>query len=454
MSPKIIIKNGNVALPGKEVLQTLDIEIQNGRITALGSQLSGDEEIDASGCLVMPGGIDPHVHFDDPGYTEREDFFHGSAASAAGGITTVIDMPCTSVPPVTNQRNLREKHRHISEKAHVDYGFFGGVSSQTYERHFEQDMEELADTVLGFKTYFLSGMDTFKSLSGYRFMQVMKKAKTLGVPVLLHAEDAAFVNEATAIEQAKGDSWAHYYRSRPELAEIIAVQHAVAIARETGAHLHIVHIGTADAAALLKHVPQVTGETGPHYLAFSKDDFARHGSALKTAPVVKSAENRDALWQFLHDGVLDFVASDHAPAPDAQKHTGSVWTDYAGIPGSPTLLPYLFSEGYQKKRISLRRFLQVVAENAAKRYGIFNRKGSVDVGKDADLAIIDPREKWQVKGKNLYSRGSITPFEGMEMHGRIKFTILRGTIIYEDGQGITGKPGYGKLISPKRGSPL
>lgn len=446
MKDKVTIKNGKVALSGEDQLKSLDIEMQNGVITALGSNLRGDNVIDASGCIVIPGGIDPHVHFDDPGYTEREDFLHGSSAAASGGITTVIDMPCTSVPPVTNMNNLKEKHSHVKDKAIVDYGFFGGVSSQSYDDGFEEQMDELSNTVMGFKTYFLSGMDSFRSLSRYKFRNVLQKAKELNIPVLLHAEDAEFVNEATAVEKAKGADWENYYKSRPEIAEILAVQEALSIAGETGAELHIVHIGTARAAGLLKDFPNVTGETCPHYLAFSKNDFDTYGSALKTAPVVKSEMNKSELWNLLRNGVLHFIASDHAPAPEKQKNTGSVWTDYSGIPGNPTLLPFLYSEGYAQRKLTLSRFLQLISENAARRYGFFDRKGSITVGKDADLVLLEPAKKWTVRGKDLLSKGKITPFEGREWEGRIKNTILRGEVIYDVDEGIVGAQGYGKMI--------
>ena len=446
MNNKLLIKNGKVAFSGEDNLRSLDIETQNGVITALGNHLEGDNVIDASGCVILPGGIDPHVHFDEPGFTEREDFQHGSSAAASGGITTVIDMPCTSVPPVTNMKNLKEKYNQIKDKAIVDYGFYGGVSSQSYEEGFEEQMEELASTVMGFKTYFLSGMDSFKSLSRYKFYNVIKKAKELNIPVLLHAEDAEFVNEATVAEKAKGKDWMNYYYSRPEIAEILAVQDALNIVREVGADLHIVHLATARAAELLKDYENVTGETCPHYLAFSNDDFEKYGSALKTAPVVKSKVNRSELWNLLCEGGLDFIASDHAPAPAIQKNTGSVWTDYSGIPGNPTLLPYLFSEGYKTKKISLSRFLKLISENAARRYGFFNRKGSITIGKDADLVIMEPDKKWTVLGENLYSKGKITPFEGMQWEGFVKQTILRGQLVYDAEKGILAEPGYGKML--------
>lgn len=449
MTEKLVIKGGKVALSGENYTKPLDIEIQNGVITALGSNLGGNCIMDASDCVIIPGGIDPHVHFNDPGFNEREDFLHGTSAAASGGITTVIDMPCTSVPPVTNMNNLKEKLSQIEKKAVVDFGVYGGVSAQSYTQSIKRDMEELASKVLGFKTYFLSGMDSFHSLSRYQFMQVLMKGREYNIPVLLHAEDAGFVQEATDVEIAKGQEWEYYYRSRPEMAEILAVQDAVSLARHTGAELHIVHLATAEAAELIKGHNNITGETCPHYLAFSKDDFEKYGSALKTAPVVKSKENKSEMWRLVRDGVINFMASDHAPAPNHQKKTGSIWTDYSGIPGNPTLLPYMFSEGYARQRITLSRLLELTAENAARRYGLSEKKGSITIGKDADLVIIEPEQKWTVRGEESYSKGKITPFEGMVWEGRISKTLLRGRVIYEKNKGVTGEPGFGNILKRK-----
>jgi dihydroorotase-like cyclic amidohydrolase len=265
--------------------------------------------------------------------------------------------------------------------------------------------------------------------------------------VLLHAEDYDYVTAATEVCMQEGDGPLDYYRSRPEAAETLAVLAAVELAEETEADLHIVHIGTAAAAEVLSG-SAATGETAPHYLAFTIDDFQRIGSPLKVAPPIKSQENRGRLWELLVDGTIDFVASDHAPSPASEKTTGSIWTDYGGIPGSGTLLPYVFSEGFVKGRLSLKRFLQVVCENAAKRYGIYDRKGSIAIGKDADFALVDPQGEWGVEGDKFLSKGKITPFEGMTFRGRVVNTVLRGQVIYDADKGITASAGYGRWLRP------
>jgi len=450
MNNVTLIKNGKVALPGGRDFTVLDIRIRGEKIDAVGKNLSNQGDVlEAQGLYVLPGGIDPHVHFDDPGYTRREDFYHGTCAAASGGITTIIDMPCTSVPPVTNRKNLLSKLKVIEKKAVVDYGLYGGVSADSFQKGYARFMEDLAEWVLGFKTYFMSGMTTFQRLNLYQFQRVLEKSRELNLPVLVHAEDHDYVTAATRSMIKAGKNPIHYYLSRPEMAEQLAAQNAIELANQADADLHIVHVGTAEAASMLYKKgrnSKITCETGPQYLAFDLEDFKQRGSVLKVAPPLKAADNKDQLWQLLAVDIINFVASDHAPCSKSEKETGSVWTDYAGIPGCGTLLPYMFSEGYGKERLTLRRFLEVTSENAARRYGLFDRKGSIEPGKDADLVLIDPTAAWKVEGRNFLSKGKVTPFEGTTFKGRVFKTILRGRVIYDAERGVTAEKGYGRLL--------
>ncbi len=452
MSTPTVIKNGKVALPGQKEFTVLDIRIKGEKIDAVGKNLSGQGKVlEAQGLNILPGGIDPHVHFDDPGYTRREDFYHGTCAAASGGITTVIDMPDTSIPPVTNRKNLAAKLKAIEKKAVVDYGLYGGVSGGSFQQNYSRSMEALAQWVLGFKTYFISGMKSFERLNYYQFQRVLEKSRELDLPVLVHAEDHDYVIAATRSMKKAGNKPIHYYLSRPEMAEQLAAQTAIELANEADADLHIVHVGTAEAASMLYKKgrnPRITWETGPQYLAFDLEDFKRQGSVLKVTPPLKSAENRDQLWQLLAVDIISFVASDHAPCSRSEKGTGSIWTDYAGIPGCGTLLPYMFSEGYGKDRLTLHRLLEVTSENAAKRYGLFDRKGSIEEGKDADLVLIDPAAVWTVEGRRFLSKGKVTPFEGVQFKGRVSKTILRGRVIYDAAKGVMVQRGYGRFLRP------
>ena len=375
--------------------------------------------------------------------------FRSSSAAASGGITTVIDMPCTSIPPVTNLANLKEKDGVVSKRAVIDYGFYGGVSGNTFweEPGYAASMAELAPEVLGFKCYLNASMESFPRVSHWQLLRVLEAARDVGRPVLLHAEDADFIRHATEAAREAGDSPYHYYLSRPEIAESLAVRIAASLAELARARLHIVHVAAAEAARIVGESDYVSGETAPHYLAFDLDDFNRIGSAMKVAPVVKTAATREALWRAIEDGTLSFIASDHAPAPTEQKHTGSIWTDYSGIPGSGTLLPYMFSEAYLKERISLSRLVEVTSRNAALRYGLDHRKGAIEPGRDGDIVLMDPDGEWTVRGGDFLSKGKITPFEGMTFRGRVVKTIVRGRVVYDADHGITVEPGYGNRLT-------
>jgi len=443
----MIIRNGKVALPGNDELTEIDIRIADGKIVELGAALAGDDEIiEARGIIILPGGIDPHVHFDDPGFTDREDFAHGTAAAASGGITTIIDMPCTSIPPVTTIANLEEKLAVVEKEAVIDFGFHGGIAPQSMREGYPENFRELAKIVFGFKTYFISIMELFGGLDYFQFRNVLRQAEEFGATILLHAEDLSYVTAATEYFIKKGNKPIDYYSSRPEVAEILAVRSALELQEETGADLHIVHVSTATAAELIA-TSSATCETGPHYLQFDLDDFIRIGSALKTTPPVKVSGNKELLWRYLAGGTIDFAASDHAPSTAAGKETGSIWTDYAGIPGTVTLLPYLFSEGYLRGRLSLRRLVEVTSEAAARRYGLYPRKGSIAIDTDADLVLINPDLTWTVEGEKFLSKGHITPFEGMVLQGKVIKTLVRGRTVYEDGEGIKVKPGTGRFLT-------
>jgi allantoinase len=454
----MIVRNGLLALPGQRDFKRGDFRVESGRIAALAETmepLDGEEVLDAQGLIVLPGAIDPHVHFDEPGFTHREDFLHGTSEAAKGGVTTVIDMPCTSLPPVTTVEALENKLAAVSGKALVDYAFFGGVSGHTAALSIASEMERLAARgVVGFKCYFISGMETFTRVTHDDFARVVLEAERVGRPVLLHAEDLDYVTAATArVKAARGSAgpeWEDYAMSRDEPAELAAVAAALALARGHEASLHIVHVGTSAAVRLVAET-DATCETCAHYLAFSRDDFKTLGASLKTAPVVKARKERDALWSLLSTGRINFVASDHAPAPAEEKNTGNPWTAYGGIPGTGTMLPYLLSEGLFLGRLTLPRFLDAIAGAAAERYGLAGRKGSLAAGKDADFVLVDPQGSTTIRGDELLSKGRITPFEGMSFKGRIMATYLRGKPVYRALSGgeagrIEAEPGYGKFI--------
>jgi allantoinase len=453
----MIFRDGLLALPGAADFRRASIRVRGERIAEIAESLAAqaDEQVvDASGLLVFPGAIDPHVHFDEPGFTSREDFRHGSAEAARGGVTTVIDMPCTSLPPVIDLPALENKLEHISKSALVDFALYGGVSGHAVgkslgENGAEGAMAALASKVVGFKCYFISGMESFTRVTHEDFERIVAEGERLGRPILLHAEDLDYIEAATArVKAARGPSkaqWSDYAASRPESAELVAVASALALARGREASLHIVHVGTA-AAAQLAHAAGATCETCAHYLEFGREDFAQKGAALKTAPVVKGRSEREKLWRLLAEGGIDFLTSDHAPSTREEKETGNIWTDYGGIPGVGSLFPYLYSEGLVRGRLTLPRFLEVTSGAAARRYGLGARKGALIPGHDGDLVLVDPSLSTKIEGERLLSKGRITPFEGMVLAGSVAATYVRGRLVY-DGKEITAESGYGRFLT-------
>jgi allantoinase len=435
----------NLRIPteGNET-EPVELIVSDGRfeeILPAGSETAAGNEqwVDLEGALVLPGAIDGHVHFDDPGFTQREDFASGTSAAAAGGVTCVVDMPCTSLPPVVSAEALENKLKIIGPKAHVDYMLWGGVSGNAMtDRQWRVHLTDLVDAgVAAIKIYMLSGMDTFRDLTTTEIREVLTQTKKLGIPVGVHAEDRAIITELTERARGRGDdSPAAYACARPAAAEASAVLAAVDAARETGARVHIVHLASGEAldavsAARFEELP-ISAETCPHYLQFTTEDFKKMGSLLKTVPVVKDESDRQRLWQGLASGEISFVATDHAASrwPE-EKETGSIWTDYGGVPGVELLLPYLYSEGVVAGRITLQRLTELLSSEPARFFGIDHRKGWLRPGCDADFVVFDEETRWKVKAEALHNLNRYTPLEHFELTGRVRATYVRGQAAFE-----------------------
>jgi allantoinase len=447
---------------GSDETRAASILVIDGRIAEIAAPDSApaeaDEEIlDLGGLLVLPGAIDGHVHFDDPGFTHREDFETGTRAASAGGVTCVVDMPCTSLPPVTSAANLQTKLAVIEAKAHVDFMLWGGVSANAMaEPEWRENLAEIVEAgVASIKVYMLSGMDTFRDLSQSQLAEALAEIARLRVPVGVHAEDREMVQELTSRLQGVGRNGPlDYAASRPPAAEISAVAAMSGLCRETGARVHIVHLSTGAAldivtAARDEGLP-MSAETCPHFLEFTEADLRRQGALLKTAPVVKGEADRARLWEGLASGELDYVATDHAAGQwPAEKHTGSIWTDYGGVPGVELSLPYLYSEGVHRGRITLERLTELTASAPARFFGIERRKGRLEPGFDADLVALADQETWTVRAENLHNLNRYTPRVGYDLTGRVRGAFVRGQPAYrlEDSVGERfGDPGLGQHV--------
>ncbi|MDI6600673.1 MAG: allantoinase AllB [Thermoanaerobacteraceae bacterium] len=454
------IVNGLIVTDGN-VTREATIYVDNGKIgkicDGLDRSIGVDEEIDAVGHIVFPGLVDPHVHFDDPGFTQREDFETGTKSAAAGGVTTVIDMPCTSIPPVINGENLDYKLSIIKEKAYVDFAFWGGITpGQVENGQYRKDLGDLKDRgIVGVKFYTISGMETYPRMPLPLMDAVFRQLKELNLVCAIHAEDYYIVDFYSSYLQKIGRndpfSW---YEGRAYEAEPAAIWSVMGITEKVGNKLHIVHLSSKEGLNVVRwakeHGMDVTVETCPQYLLFTVDDLVKKGAVLKTAPPVRQDEDKAALWEGLSDGSIDFISTDHAAGIYPEEKTKeSIWDNYAGIPGIQFSLSSILTYGYQMGRITLDDIQRLMSENAAKRYGLYPQKGSLEIGADADFAIVDINKEWTVTAHIMESKGKYSPLMGEKMKGKVVKTIVRGEVVYDDEKGVTGRRGYGEFIKNK-----
>jgi allantoinase len=375
----------------------------------------GREELDASGLHVFPGGLDPHVHFNEPGRTHWEGLQTGTAALAAGGFTAFFDMPLNSSPPVIDGAAFDAKLEAARANARVDYGLWGGLVPGNREH-----LEALAERgVVGFKAFMSnSGIDEFATADDVTLYEGMAECARLGKLVAVHAENDALTARPT------GSSARAFMTSRPAVAEIEAIGRAIAFAEDTGCALHIVHVSTARGIELVAEArtrgANVTCETCPHYLWLSQHDVETLGAVAKCAPPVRPDAERKRLWQLVSAGAVDMLTSDHSPSPPDLK-AGSFADAWGGIASCQTTLTLLLSEG----DLAYEQAARLTSGGAARRFGM-PRKGRIEVGADADLALVDLDTERLLEAEELQYRHKLSPWIGRRLHARVTRTLLRG----------------------------
>jgi allantoinase len=451
----LLIRDG--VLVTEQEAYPADIAVHEGRVTAIlepdTREVRADQVLDARGLHILPGGVDCHVHLNEPGRTEWEGYSTGTAAAAAGGITTVLDMPLNCHPPTLTADALALKRRQVAEHAVVDYGHWGGLVPANLD-----DLAGLyASGVVACKAFMCqSGLDEYPSVDDMTLLEGMRRVAALGGILGLHAEDHSLTEALGERTRAAGRrqprDWA---AARPPVAEVEAVQRALLFAGETGARLHFVHISTPQAVSLVA-AARVAGvaasvETCPHYLVLDEDDLARLGPVAKCAPPLRSRGTVEALWQTVLNGDVDCVASDHSPCPPRMKQAGSedIWQAWGGISGVQTLVPVLLTEGVHKRGLSLPQFGRLTSANPARLFGLYPSKGALQVGSDADLMLVDLDREWILSREDLLTRWPMSPFVGRTFQGRVEATLVRGTIVYRGGQ-LLAQPGYGQLVRRQR----
>ena len=444
-APDLVIRGGTAILPTGQ--RPADIAVTGGIISAIGSEVRDAEEvIDATGLIVLPGVVDAHVHFNEPGRADWEGWEAGTRGAAAGGVTTVLEMPLNAHPPTTTVAAFDAKLAVASRKALVDFGLWGGLVPDNL-----QNLENLHHRgVVGFKAFLShSGIDDFPRVPDGVLAIGLKVAARLNAIVGVHAE-----SQEMLAAQGAPDPLA-WCRARPAGAEVDAIRRLLVCMRGAGKSVraHVVHVsctaGLAEVDAARGKGVSITAETCPHYLAFTEADFERIGPPLKCAPPIRDAEMREALWQEVLAGRVDLIGSDHSPCPAAAKQKGEhdIWQAWGGVAGIQATLPVLLTDGVHARGLSFERVAHLTATAPAQLFGLYPRKGAIAVGADADFAIVDPEQRWTFGASDLQTRSGVSAYLGREFIGKVVRTIVRGRTVFADGE-VSGKPGWGQLLKP------
>jgi allantoinase len=427
----LVIRGGTVVTSTSVGLA--DIAVTDGRISAVGTNLDAEagQEIDASGLHVFPGGIDSHVHFNEPGRTDWETIANGSAALAAGGYTAFIDMPLNNLP-VTIDGPAFDLKLHAAERSSlIDFGFWGGLVPGNLDQ-----LEALhASGALGFKAFMCpSGIDEFPAADARTLREGMKRIAELDSILLVHAE------APEGLHSPSGMSWKDFVVSRPPEAEWTAISQVIEIAAETGCRLHVVHVSTPRGFELIREAQErsadVSGETCPHYLIYADSDLERLGGIGKCAPPLRSPQIRDNLWRMLVEGQIPMVVSDHSPSTLDLKRGNDFSALWGGISGCQSTRQLLLAH----EGLDLQLVAGLTSINVARRFRL-KGKGDITSGFDADLWIVDLDHEDVVRREDLLYRNPFSPHEGQPIRGRTVQTLVRGKSVFSSGQVLPGPAG-------------
>ena len=435
-SADLLIKNGRVAVSSS--LRNCAIAANGGKVIWIGQNSnapSAAKVIDASGLLVLPGVIDVHVHLRDPGATYKEDFRSGTGAAAAGGVTTVFDMPNNN-PPIRDVESLGLKVK-AAEKAIVDYALYGLLTEGN-----EREITPLVRAgVIGFKCYMAETTGKLAPPPEAQMLDDMAMLAKGGMRVSMHAEDDSMLQKRISeLRKMKREDPLAHYESRPEMVEERAVRRAIAMSRKTRCNLHIAHLSSAAGANEVKEAKQsgtgwgsVTAETCPQYLLLDKEDYAKKGSIMKSNPSIKRKEDRLALWKAVRDGTIDMIATDHAPHALKEKTSGaSIFDQASGFTGLETSVALMLT-CVSRGLLTLSRYVQMTSAAPAKAWGLYPKKGRIAVVADADFTIVDTKREWKIDPARFVSKAKYSPFEGFKVRGAAVYTVVRGGVVMDHG---------------------
>ncbi|AUI50400.1 allantoinase AllB [Arthrobacter crystallopoietes] len=434
----------DLVIRGERILTTAgvaarEVGVRDGSIVAiepLGNGLRGREILElAPDETLIPGLVDTHVHVNEPGRTEWEGFASATRAAAAGGVTTIIDMPLNSIPPTINAAALEEKRNAARDQAFVDVGFWGGAVPGNIG-----DLRPLHDEgVFGFKCFLLhSGVDEFPPLDADEMEKDMAELKNFDSLMIVHAEDSRAIERAP---HAEGDQYQRFLASRPRGAENVAIAEVIERARWTGARAHILHLSSSDALPMIASAKRdgvkLTVETCPHYLTLLAEEIPNGATAFKCCPPIREASNRELLWKGLEDGIIDCIVSDHSPSTLDLKdlENGDFGVAWGGIASLQLGISLIWTEARQRG-IPLEQVVDWMSRRPAE-LARMTRKGQLALGYDADFSVFAADESFVVDAKKLKHKNPITPYDGKPLAGVVRRTFLRGAEI--DGETPTGR---------------
>jgi len=424
----LVIRSSRAVLP--EGVRPAAVAVRDGRIAAVadhGARLAADTEIDLGATALLPGLVDTHVHINEPGRTEWEGFATATRAAAAGGVTTLVDMPLNSTPPTTTPEALWAKRDAARDQVRVDVAFWGGAIPGN-----APSLCALHEAgVAGFKCFMSdSGVPEFPPLDEAGLREAFAAVAVFGGLVVVHAEDPA------ALADPRDGGYFAFLASRPPDAERRAVERVIRLVEETGVRAHILHLSAADCLEPLAEARarglQISAETCPHYLALSADDVpGPSATAFKCCPPIRDARNREKLWRGLADGVISCVVSDHSPCTPELKH-GDFATAWGGVSSLQIGLPAVWTAA-RERGFGLGDVVRWMAESPAALAGLSARKGRIAVGVDADLVAFDDGASFTVDPSRLRHRNPVTPYAGRTLGGSVQATWLRGQVVDLDG---------------------
>ena len=448
-----LIIHGGKVVSDQSVIEA-SVAIRGETIVAVGADDAmppAQARFDASGLHVLPGAIDSHVHFRDPGYAHKEDWGSGSAAAACGGVTTVFDMPNTNPPTGSLEAlALKQKNAAIS---HVDYGIYGLLDEDNIDQ-----LEALIDAgVTGFKCFMGNTFGNLPAPSDGAILEGFEILARRGVRCTVHAENPSIMARRQArMEQAgRADRHAHL-AARPEVCEIEAIGRAITFAEWTGARLHIAHHSAADSLYLLRDAKRrgvdVTAETCPQYLLLNTADLTRLGSVLRVNPPIRDARHNAPLWDALVEGVLDMIATDHAPHATDEKTRERIWDCDCGFPGVETQMALMLTE-INRGRAAITDYVRWSAVNPAKAWGLYGVKGVIQPGAHADFALVDLQREAVIANERLHSRSKLTPWDARPVKGVPVHTLVRGRFVMRDRELVDDTRGWGRPVKTWQAMP-